>query len=235
AAAATAGRIADEISALKLHLAGADLRPTGVVRITTTDTLVDLLTPALATFRTRYPGIVLEVAIANAFLSLSRRDADVAVRPTANAPEELVGRRVATIATAIYGSPTIAPDDENWRPGNHSWIGYDSSLSHLAAARWLAANVPEARIACRADTLLAVRAAARPGKGFARLPCFLGGPQPGLVRVRPCDPTLATGLWLLTHPELRRTPRVRIFLNHVGEAIEGLRGELGGHTRAQPS
>ena len=229
AASEAARRIADEMASLALHLAGSDLRPYGVVRVTTTDTLVDLLTPALAAFRVRYPEIVPELVVANAFLSLSRRDADVAIRPAASAPEELVGRRTATIATAIYGTPELTPDGAAaWRPEDQVWIGYDASLSHLAAARWLAANVPDTRIGYRADTLLAMRAAARAGIGLALLPCFLADPEPALFRVQPPDPALATGLWLLTHPELRRVPRVRVFLDHMAEALAGLKGEFGG-------
>ena len=229
AAAEAACRVADEMAGLALRLAGSDLRPYGTVRVTTTDTLVDLLTPALAAFRVRYPEIVPELVVANAFLSLAHRDADVAIRPAASAPEELVGRRTATIATAIYGTRKLAPDGTAaWRPEDHVWIGFDASLSHLAAARWLAANVPGPRIGYRADTLLAARAAARAGVGLALLPCFLADPEPALVRVRPPDPALATGLWLLTHPELRRVPRVRVFLDHMAEALASLKDELGG-------
>src|SRR5918911_4366758 len=108
AAAEAACRVADEMARLALRLAGSDLRPYGTVRVTTTDTLVDLLTPALAAFRVRYPEIVPELVVANAFLSLAHRDADVAIRPAASAPEELVGRRTATIATAIYGTRELA-------------------------------------------------------------------------------------------------------------------------------
>ena len=48
AAVAAAGRILDALTALEQRLAGEDLRPAGTVRFTTTDTLVELITPILA-------------------------------------------------------------------------------------------------------------------------------------------------------------------------------------------
>ena len=90
-AAATAERLGGEVEALERRIAGRDTRPTGTVRLTTTDTLMEtLLGRMLAGFRQRYPGISLEVVIGNPYLSLSRRDADIALRPTANPPDTLV-------------------------------------------------------------------------------------------------------------------------------------------------
>ena len=95
AAIVTATRFDRELSDLERRIAGEDLRPSGPVRVTTTDTLLDLVTPIFATLRAEQPGIVIEVATGNEFLTLTRRDADVAVRPAAAAPEGLVARRIA--------------------------------------------------------------------------------------------------------------------------------------------
>ncbi|MER2268818.1 LysR family transcriptional regulator, partial [Methylobacterium oxalidis] len=76
--------------------AGQDQRITGTVRLSTTDTLMaSVLPPALAQVRAEHPSIMLEVSTANRFAVLTRREADIAVRPTASPPETLVGRRIA--------------------------------------------------------------------------------------------------------------------------------------------
>jgi DNA-binding transcriptional LysR family regulator len=79
----TAARhIDDTVTALERKLAGQDLRLSGVLRITTTDTLMGSILPEiLAEFRDSHPGIAIEVAISNLMFNLTRRDADVAIRP----------------------------------------------------------------------------------------------------------------------------------------------------------
>lgn len=220
---ATAGRMEAELSELERRLAGQDLRPSGTVRVTTTDTLLGVLTPCFATFRRSFPDIVLEVVVTNAFLTLTKRDADIAIRPAASAPETLVGRRVATIATAIYGAVQAMPESGLGDPAAHDWVGPDDSLAHLGFAKWLRTAVPPERIVYRSNSLLGLVAAVRAGLGLAALPCFLADPDPAVCRVAPVLPEMATGLWLLTHPDLRKVARVRAFLDEMAEDLGRLR------------
>ena len=107
---AAARRIETEVLDVERRIVGRDLRPSGTVRVTTTDTLlVGLLSPILADFRNAYPDISLEIAISNELFSLSKREADVAVRPSMTPPDTLVGRKTGTIAQAIYGRKDLIP------------------------------------------------------------------------------------------------------------------------------
>jgi molybdate transport repressor ModE-like protein len=106
AAIVTATRFDRELSDLERRIAGEDLRPSGPVRVTTTDTLLNLVSPIFATLRAEQPGIIIEVATGNEFFTLTRRDADVAIRPAASVPDGLVARCIATVATAFYASRT---------------------------------------------------------------------------------------------------------------------------------
>ncbi|HYG90105.1 MAG TPA: LysR family transcriptional regulator [Azospirillum sp.] len=225
---AAAARMDTDMADLERRLAGQDLRPSGTVRVTTTDTLLGVLTPCFATFRRSFPEIVLEVVVTNSFLTLTKRDADVAIRPAADAPETLVGRRVALIATAFYGGTGTS---EFGDPAARDWVGPDESLAHLGFARWLRANVPPERVVYRSNSLLGLTAAVRAGVGVAALPCFLADPEPGLRRIGPVVPEMATGLWLLTHPDLRRVARVRVFLDVMAEEIGRRRASFAGDGR----
>ena len=76
---AAARHVEDTLTALERKLAGQDLRLSGVIRVTTTDTLMGSILPEiLAEFRDAHPGIGIEVAVSNAMFNLSKRDADVA-------------------------------------------------------------------------------------------------------------------------------------------------------------
>ena len=212
AAVTTARRLIDELESLHSRLSGEDMRPHGVVRLTTTDTLVDFLGPMLGAFSTEHPEITIELVVSNAFFLLSRRDADIALRPSADVPEHLVGRRLSTLATALYGAPAQAKALR--RCGDIRrllWVAPDESLSHLASARWIAREVAPERVSFRASTLMGLAMAAREGLGVAALPCYLADADRRLRRLTPPLEEMASALWLLTHPDLRRVARVRVF------------------------
>ena len=215
-----AERLEADVAALDRRIAGRDTRPSGTVRVTTTDTLLALLTPALAAFRAAHDEIELHVIVDNRFLDLARHDADVAVRPAAEPPDTLVGRRLARIATTIYGAAEyLAKRPATEDLGAHDWIGPDESLTHLSSARWLRQTVPGSNVRIRVNTLLAAVEAAKAGLGLALLPCFLGDAAPQLRRVRPPLPDWDSALWLLTHEDLRHVARVRALLDFLPDAL----------------
>ncbi|WP_435100291.1 LysR family transcriptional regulator [Arhodomonas sp. AD133] len=224
-----AEKVEAEVAVLGRRLSGRDLRPSGTVRVTTTDTLVGLISTDLAGFRRAYPDIDLQMNVTNRFFDLTRHDADVAVRPTVKPPETLVGRRVARVAAAVYAADGYFGE----MPANADlaacdWIGPDESLGHLPAARWLETAVPAVRVHYRASTLMAAFEAAKAGVGLCVLPTFLGDPEPRLQRVRDPLPELESTLWLLTHPDLRYVARVKAFMDFAADALGRQRDTLEG-------
>ena len=224
AAIALAAEMDGEVVDLERRLAGQDLRPSGTVRVTTTDTLIDVLVPLCAQFRADYPEILIDLVTGNEMLNLSRRDADIAVRPSSNPPGELHGRRIAGIALAPYASRTyLASVGGGGIDRVHQWIGLDDSLAHLGAYRWLRDNVAPDRIAFCSTAFLASRQAALHDMGAAILPCYLADGFDELVRVAEPLPELGTDLWLLVHDDLRRTARVRVLLDFLAAELAKLR------------
>ena len=212
-------------------ITGQDRRLTGVVRVTTTDTLaLSILPAALAGFAAVHPQVQLELTTTNALLNLSRRDADIAVRPGKKPPDNLVGRRVATVAFALYASPSYlerrpASDDLE----RHGWLAPDDSLAGTSIARWMARTLGSAPVVLRADTLTALWQAAEAGLGVAALPCYLGDTSSVLQRVREVIAPMAVELWLLTHGDLRRTTRIRALADWLATALGRERDLLEGH------
>jgi DNA-binding transcriptional LysR family regulator len=219
--AALAGRIGAEVDAAALKLAGREPEPEGEVRVATNDSLlIHLLTPIFASFRRACPRIRLDVVIGNPALNLSRRDADVAVRATDRPPDTLVGRKGARIAWALYG-PRGADDD----PARRRWVALGEAMGSMQVVRHvLAAAGPEGP-AYRVNSVLGLAEAVEAGLGVGFLPCFIGDARPALVRLGGTEPAFAADLWLLTHPDLRRVPRVRALLDFLAAEI-GRRREL---------
>lgn len=226
---AAAHRIDDEVVALERKLAGQDLRLSGSVRITTTDTLMDSILPEiLVGFRAAHPGIALEVAVSNLMFNLTKRDADVAIRPALDPPEALVGRRIAKIAFAIYGSADYLATHTSTALADHRWIGPDDHLANTSVAHWMRAELGGADIVLRTDSLVAARNAACAGLGLAALPCYLGDTTPGLPRRHDPIAAMETALWVLTHEDLRHQARIRAFTDFAVQAFGQKRALLEG-------
>jgi len=217
----SAEAIRAEVEALDRRVTGRDLRLGGTVVVTTTDTLAHrFLGPHFAAFHAAYPDVGVDVVLDTQYLNLTKRQADVAIRPTLTPPEQLVGRRIAEIAFSIYAAPAyLALHGDTSELRAHRWLGFDESLAHVEAAKWLNAEIGAERMVLRSNNLFALHGAALGGLGLAVLPCFLGDVEPGLKRVPGLPDWVRSELWLLTHADLRRTARIRAFLDFMAAAI----------------
>lgn len=213
--------VANRIAASAERAQGLDEALDGEVRLTTTDTLArGLLMPLLESFGARHPRVRLRVIVDNHFLSLTRREADVAIRGSTRPPLNLVGRRVGAIQTAPYACRAQARTALRLRDVNRlDWVAPDEALAHLEQAKWLAKHVDAGRIVMRVDSLVGMVQAVRSGIGAALLLCPLADAHADLVRLAPPDPALDTPLWILTHPDLRQVARVRAFTQHMVDAL----------------
>jgi DNA-binding transcriptional LysR family regulator len=224
-----AERMGEDIVAFERQVTGHDLRPSGELRVTTNDAaLIYLMTDIFADFRRAYPEISLDVVVANQALNLSKRDADVAIRATERPPETLIGRRVASIAWAVYAASAKAPthfDLQSDGP-DAEWIGFGDNLANLKAAKWLKEH--GGRVVYRLNTVLGLAEATAAGMGLGVMPCFMGGSNEGLTRLTPPLADVVEGLWLLTHADLRATARVRAFMDFAGSEIAKRRKQLEG-------
>lgn len=224
-----AARLRDEIAALEGRIAGRDQDPRGPVRLTAPDAVSEYLLPGMvAEICREAPDLVVELLVSNEVLSLAQRSADIALRVTDTPDAGLRGRRVATVAMAVYAERALAAsvtmDDGVDRP----WVGYDAALACTKPGAWVAANVPDRCIRFRANTLLGAARAVLSGIGFGVLPCFVGGSIPGLVRMAPPIPSLELGLWLLVHPDIAGVPRVRTACDALARKLKAATPLLSG-------
>ena len=217
--------IAPRIDDLERRLLGRDLRLTGSVRLTTAFvTMAYLLPQPLAAFALAHPGIDVEVVENSALVDLSRRQADVALRLSHQVPEHWVGRQLGTVQHRVYarrgaaGLPqrkTALPELLETAP----WIAFERDATGNRFGRWMNANIPPRQVRVRMDLFNSIAAMLRTGLGVGVLPSFVEADEPELLPVSDDIEELATPLWLLTHPDLRRTSRIQTFMRELGDAV----------------
>lgn len=207
---AVADGIDREVGALRHRLGQREAWPGGVLRVTTTDTLMHrLLPPLLASYRSRVKDVQVHVSTSNAMSRIGgEHEADVAIRAGGRPPDPLVGRKLCGLESTIYRSRKlrgVSMDTLAAMP----WITVDDTLKHLASARWLDQQGLRQGAALRTNSLVNMLHLARSGLGLAVLPCYLGDLESGLCRVCPPVKEWSSELWVFTHVDLKRVPRVR--------------------------
>lgn len=194
----------------------------GTVRISTTDTLLHgLLMPVLPPLLAAHPGLRIELSARNELVSLTQREADIALRATNKPPQHLVGRLLGTLRSAVFG----ASDGGGSGSGGalpdlalEPWLAVDDALPEHPSVRWRRRHLPQVQPRLMLNSVHSVAEGVATGLGVGILPLFLGG-RPGLRALTQALPECDNQLWLLTHPESRHLRRIAAVAAHVGACI----------------
>jgi DNA-binding transcriptional LysR family regulator len=197
----------------------------GTVRVTTSDGLASAyLAPHFRAFAAAYPDIVIELQVENRMSDLAEREVDVAIRPAQKLAGNMVGRRAGAMGYALYASRDYVKRHGRLDPAKldfdgHSICHYDSSIEFFSTAKWLSRYARKARVAARCNNLTAMLAMGRAGMGIVAIPCVLGDADGAMARLIAPPPEMATGLWLCTHPGIRKVARIRALLDALHASI----------------
>jgi DNA-binding transcriptional LysR family regulator len=210
---------------LERRATGADTRLEGVVRVATSEALaVTFLAAELVALHAAHPAIEVQLVTGTTSLNLLKREADIALRSGQQPTQQsLVVRRLGAIAWGIFGTPEYLARHPPVGPGErfdgHDLVVLDDELAQIPPARWLAERSFGTRVALRTNSILTAAAAARGGWGLAALPSFLRGGSPELVLVHP-ELFTPVDVWLVVHPDLQHTGRIRAVLDHLTQAMQ---------------
>lgn len=231
-------RMENEVLDVDGALLGKDTVLTGPLRVTAINNMASsVLMPMFASFNQAHPQVELHVIVSNDDASLSQREADVAIRLTNTPTDTLIGKRMVTVASTIYGQRDYI-DQVHQQGSEPKWLGVTCCHFHRSWTKQSCGNQPHNFIS---DDTLLTQSAIRQGLGVSYLPCFMGDSDPQLARHCDPDPAHDLGLWILLHPDLKRTARVLAFRDHMINVINEQRdlfeGTLveGGKPRGQPA
>jgi DNA-binding transcriptional LysR family regulator len=212
-----------EATAIELDRAASGARTglVGPVTVSAPPTLAaTLIAPRLAALYDVHPGIRMKLIGEKRSASLSRREADVAVRLSRPEEKSLVARRIGRLDFALFAAPAYL---DARRPADYAFIAYDDPMDQAPQQVWLRNFAQGRPIVLRATDLDVQREAAKAGVGIAALPRFFGDSDPGLRRLETSGKAQSREIWLAVHKDLRRAPLVRATLDFLAGCFDTLR------------
>lgn len=218
-------RVEREVLGVEDILLGRDAYLKGPIRVTVINHMAySLLMPMFARFSQQYPEIQLQIQSSNAYISMPQREADIALRVTDAPSESLVGKKLITFASAVYGSRNYL--QQLGRSGEKArWLGTECCNFHRG---WTKKVCPAGNHHFTIDDTGLAHMAIRQGVGLSFLPCFIGDPDDALQRYGTLDDDHGLDLWMLFHSDLKHTARIRAFRDFITEEIERQRPLLQG-------
>lgn len=202
----------------------------GTVRISVFEQVSPFIIEHLDAIRQRLPEVELEISVAHISANLSRREADLLIRECRPESPGLVGRRLCTVAHAIYGSTRYVEENPaaltEARYEACDWVGPDDEHLYFTGQKWLRGRMNGREPRLRCNNGIVFYDAVCKHAGLAILPCYLGDGNPGLVRLSGPLPEASATLYLLVHQDLRNVPVVRAMMDVIIELYEIHRREL---------
>lgn len=186
------------------------------------------IAPKLAGFRAIHPQIDLQILVGTHQRDLSRGEADLAIQPPRPTQTGMIAVRLGRVAVGLYASRSLLAG-RRLRVRSLadlrglSLLAYTPPFQILQDAKWFQPILASAPIALESNSTHALLAAARAAAGVAVLPRFVARQHDDLVAVS--DDVALQDLWLITHPEVRRDPKVRAtadFLKELAAQSSGL-------------
>ena len=220
---------AERIESLTLlaasELGEADQALSGTVRIGAPEGFGSyVLAPLMARLADRHPALDIQLVAISGVLSLSKREADIAV--TLSPPREgrLTARKLTDYGLSLYASPAYldarSPILNRADMAGHRFIGYIGDLLYAPELDYMQAPDVDIHVSLQSSNLIAQLQAALAGAGLCVLPDFIAAREPGLRRVLPEAVHLDRSLWLVVHADLRSLARIRAVTTMIVEAVK---------------
>lgn len=208
----------EQVEAAERAISGGDMRLEGVVRITTVELLAGhIVVPAMAQLCQQHPGISLELVPGSRAFSLSKREADIALRIAPFEGQSVITRRVGILRHRLYASVDRAahrPRMADWAEDAPLVTVMDDQM-HLPQVQWLHQQFPQAHLCFRSNDRQAQGQAIALGLGLGLLPQQVEALVPGLARIDVDALPEARPVHLGVHRDLRSAPRIRAAMDAI--------------------
>jgi DNA-binding transcriptional LysR family regulator len=215
----------DKFAQLAARISGAGEGISGELVVTSLPGLSGLVTPALVQLGREYPDLRLRYVTDVRVFRLEYGEAHAAIR-AGDKPQDpdyvvqpLISHRAALYASRSYEMAYGLPKDLATF-ASHRFIGSEATESRAPFNRWLANEVPAHTIVFRTNDAEVRLDAIEAGIGIGFLPVIIARRHPDLIEVMAPRPEWDVPLWLVTHVDLHRTPKVQTFLSALKKSAK---------------
>jgi DNA-binding transcriptional LysR family regulator len=219
----TAGEQLDRFEA---RVRGREAAITGELIVTSLEIVAPLMARAIARFRAENPNTTARYVATGRILELSYGEAHLAVRAGARpqAPDNVV-RPYVPLRSSFYAHTRYV--ERHGLPTSEAQFAQHNFISHAdpdraVLFRWLESVVPPQNIVLRSASQRVLMECLLAGVGIGFMPTFMAASQPDLHEVVPSHPDWSVPLWLVTHVDLHRTPKVQA----ISRALMAVAAEL---------
>ncbi|SDU00583.1 LysR family transcriptional regulator [Stappia sp. ES.058] len=220
---ATAERVEAEMLGARTEIGGADVAVSGTVRIGAPDGFgVAFLAPRLGELADRHPELTLQLVPVPRAVSLSRREADIAI--TVERPDHgrLVAKKLVDYTLGLYASKAYlereghpeTPQDLK----HHALVGYVEDLVYSAALAYADEIDRSFQPRFEIASALGQTEAVRSGAGIGILHAFIARNHEELVPVL-VGQVIDRSYWLVLHESSRDLRRVRVVADFIAEQV----------------
>ncbi|OSP56588.1 LysR family transcriptional regulator [Pseudoruegeria sp. SK021] len=211
----------EQFAQLGARLRGTGDAVAGELVVTAIPGLALVLAPVLAEFQMDHPDVRVRLMTDVRVFRLEYGEAHVALRVGMSAPDEPdnVVQSLAPLRSALYASQdyidrTGFPEtDEDLL--SRSFVGSLGVSSRAPFHVWMDSVVPPEQILFSASDFESTKYAVLAGIGLGFISTWEAAKLPQLVQVRPPRPDWTVNIWLVTHVDLHRTPKVQAIVNRI--------------------
>ena len=210
-----AERMEEEALAIDRRLAAQEQHLEGALRVTSSDWFgVSILTPVLAEFAGVQPRVTVELLTDARFLSLSRREADLAFRIRPFEEPDVVSRKLLHMSYGVYARAGLGHTLANEGAGA-TLLALNSAFAGIPDDSWLQRMLPKARVGFRSNSRDVQARMCALGAGIAVLPTPLGDSLIGVERIDLGAQPPGRDTWIGYHRDLRRLARLRALIDFI--------------------
>ncbi|MCT2559703.1 LysR family transcriptional regulator [Tsuneonella sp. YG55] len=210
---------------------GRPAKVSGTLRISVAEGFGSwVLARHLPDFARAHPGLTVDLVANSGFLSMSKREADIAVMLSRPKAGPIIAGKLSDYALGLYASQTYLAAAGTPQRGadllaGHSLIGYIPDLLYAPELRYLDEIHPGPTPRLRSSSINAQHQLIAGGAGIGVLPCFIGNADPSLSPVLP-DKRIFRAFWMVTHKDTHQLARVQAGKDWIVAMIDRCRGLL---------
>lgn len=214
-----------ELELVKIDQMGTGLQHAhgGTIRISVAEGFgAIIMPPLLRLFHKEHPNIQIELISGSGFLSLSRREADIAIGLSKTNSKHIVSEAFLPYKLHVYASSSyLAAHKSIQSPSDmktHTLIGYVDDLIYAPELRYFEESLPNLTPSIRSTSILAQYEMVKNGMGLAILPDFIANQD--LRPILENEIVVDRLFWLRTHKDIVNIPRIQTFIKFLKASIK---------------